>query len=491
MSTAAKRPVCATCSKPSRLCLCRRLKSPPIENSIHVTILQHSLEKDHPLNSTRIAVIGLKSLSVVSVSDVHYEAEVQICPLKPGFVSNGASKLGFQKNPTYPNGDGLADQLGFERADYDGRSEAKSTSRPDFDLNGASIQGFQKNPTSPNGDDLADQSGFERSDFDGRSEAKSISRPDFDSDGASKQGFQKNPTSLNGDGLADQSGFEISDFDGRSEAKSISKPDFVSNGASIQGFQKNPTYPNGDGLAEQSGCERSDFDGICEAKSTSRPDFDCNGASKQGHKNNPNGLSKMGSSGCQRSDFDQPNEAKSTSKPHLDRPIFKFTIPKHGRLDLNIHIETISKGFIVKRSQKKPINGTIEEFELAIPPGTALLFPSDRAVDPHRIKFESEVKHLIVLDATWAKAKRMYHENPWLKLLPHLKLEPEGTSLYSEVRHQPKTGCLSTIESVVCALEALGDDAEGLDGLLEVFESMVADQRRCKAEKLSGAAASS
>ncbi|KAK1303642.1 hypothetical protein QJS10_CPB11g01306 [Acorus calamus] len=238
MSNAAKRPVCATCSKPSRLCLCRRLKSPPIENSIHVTILQHSLEKDHPLNSTRIAVIGLKSLSVVSVSDVHYEAE-------------------------------------------------------------------------------------------------------------------------------------------------------------------------------------------------------------------------------------------------------------HGRLDLDIDIKTISKGFVVKRSQKKTINGTIEEFELAIPPGTALLFPSDRAVDPHRIGFESEVKHLIVLDATWAKAKRMYHENPWLKLLPHLKLEPEGTSLYSEVRHQPKTGCLSTIESVVCALKTLGDDAEGLDGLLEVFESMVADQRRCKAEKLSGVAASS
>ncbi|KAK1325956.1 hypothetical protein QJS10_CPA01g00922 [Acorus calamus] len=350
MSTAAKRPVCTTCSKPSRLCLCRRLKSPPVENSIHVTILQHSLEKDHPLNSTRIAVIGLKSLSVVSVSDVHYEAEVQIRPLKPGFVSNRASKQGFQKNPTYPNGDSLADQSGFER---------------------------------------------------------------------------------------------------------------------------------------------SDFDGICEAKSTSRPDFDWNGTSKQGLKNNPNGLSKMGSSGCQSSDFDQPNEAKSTSKQHLDRPIFKFTIPKHGRLDLDIDIETISKGFVVKRSQKKPINGTIEEFELAIPPGTALLFPSDRAVEPHRVGFESEVRHLIVLDATWAKAKRMYHENPWLKLLPHLKLEPEGTSLYSEVRHQPKMGCLSTIESVVCALKALGDDAEGLDGLLEVFESMVADQRRCKAEKLSGVAASS
>ncbi|KAM3222819.1 hypothetical protein P3L10_022089 [Capsicum annuum] len=73
-----KRPMYPTCSKPTRFCLCTRLKTPCLENSIAVTILQHSLEKNHPLNSTRIASIGLKILSVISVFDVNYEAEFVI-----------------------------------------------------------------------------------------------------------------------------------------------------------------------------------------------------------------------------------------------------------------------------------------------------------------------------------------------------------------------------------------------------------------------------
>ncbi|MCL7028044.1 hypothetical protein MKW94_023388 [Papaver nudicaule] len=79
----------------------------------------------------------------------------------------------------------------------------------------------------------------------------------------------------------------------------------------------------------------------------------------------------------------------------------------------------------------------------------------------------------------------MYYENPWLKLLPHLILSLDKLSLYGEVRQQPREGCLSTIESVVFAMKGLGHDQQGLDALLDVFESMVGDQRRFKAENLS------
>lgn len=149
--------------------------------------------------------------------------------------------------------------------------------------------------------------------------------------------------------------------------------------------------------------------------------------------------------------------------------------------------DVISNGFIVKKLQRKKSNNAAEfeelEFEIAIPPGSALLFPSKKAIGLEAVDFE--VKHLVVLDGTWAKANRMYHENPWLKLLPHLKLDPMEKSLYREVRHQPKAGCLSTIESIICALKALGEDSVGLDDLLDVFLSMIRDQRRCKEERLS------
>ncbi|KAJ8532577.1 hypothetical protein K7X08_012500 [Anisodus acutangulus] len=177
-----------------------------------------------------------------------------------------------------------------------------------------------------------------------------------------------------------------------------------------------------------------------------------------------------------------------------------FTIEKYGAIcssqnpDLNnlfgcsASIDDIRKGFSVKKLQRKLLDGSsefqeLEEFEFGVPSGSVVLFPSEDSIGVEEIDFE--VKNLIVLDGTWAKAKRMYNENPWLKVLPHVKLDVEKLSLYSEVRCQPKAGYLSTIESIVYALKGVGEeDCEGLDHLLDVFESMVGDQRRCKDERL-------
>lgn len=155
-------------------------------------------------------------------------------------------------------------------------------------------------------------------------------------------------------------------------------------------------------------------------------------------------------------------------------------------------MEALAKGFVVKKFQKEEPTWWSkeakehEEFELKIPPGSVLLFPSENAVDANDLMaMDLEVKNLIVLDGTWGKARRMYYENPWLKMLPHLRLDVEKMSLYGEVRQQPKAGYLSTIESIVYALKALGNNCEGLDNLLDVFESMVGDQRRCHNERLS------
>lgn len=194
----------------------------------------------------------------------------------------------------------------------------------------------------------------------------------------------------------------------------------------------------------------------------------------------------------------------------VEGPLITFTIGKYGVISSFVHnlmpqtqsqnlnfdlllaspavFDALSKGFAVKKWQSKQLNGSIkieefEEFEIAVPPGSVLLFPSEKSVGIEAIDFK--VKNLIVLDGTWSKAKRMYKENPWLKLLPHLKLDLDKMSLYSEVRRQPRVGCLSTIESIVYTLKAVGDESDGLDNLLDVFESMVGDQRRCKDERLS------
>ncbi|CAJ2638348.1 uncharacterized protein LOC123910062 [Trifolium pratense] len=74
----SKRPICPSCSKPTRTCLCSRILTSPIPNSINVTILQHALECNHPLNSTRIAKMGLKNLTIATVSDVKFESQFLI-----------------------------------------------------------------------------------------------------------------------------------------------------------------------------------------------------------------------------------------------------------------------------------------------------------------------------------------------------------------------------------------------------------------------------
>jgi hypothetical protein len=118
-----------------------------------------------------------------------------------------------------------------------------------------------------------------------------------------------------------------------------------------------------------------------------------------------------------------------------------------------LQCEALEKGFSVKKLQGKQLNGEenveeYEEFELEVCPRPVLLFP-------------------------------------WLNILPQLKLKVNEMSLYGEVRNHPKAGYLSTIGSIVFALKAVGENHKGLDNLLDTFESMFDDQRRCKDERLS------
>lgn len=315
------RSTCPSCSKPASVCLCSRLRTPLLHNSVAVTIFQHSLEKNHPLNSTRIAKIGLKNVDVVTVSDVHVEARFCIRLLDSSF--DGDCHL-FDEMPSK----GKIDEFLETAADADLDERITETNE------------------------------------------------------------------LNGD------------------EENFRDPELCA---------LNFTIARSGTISSLSNCKI--------------------------------GASEMS--------FDQV-------------------------LASDAAVNELRKGFIVKKLQKKVFGGLNEfieneEFEIVIVPGSVLLFPSESSVDVEAVDFE--VKNLIVLDGTWAKAKRMYMENPWLRLLPHIRLNVDKLSLYGEVRTQPKAGYLSTIESIVYAMKAVGEDAQGLDGLLEVFESMVGDQRRYKDER--------
>lgn len=351
-----------------------RLKTPRLDNSVTVTIFQHSLEKKHPLNSARIATLGLKNVDLISVSDVNLQARFLIRLLDPSYKID---RVDWEESGL------LLGQMPSQR-DRD-------------DCFGASISG--------NG-----ELGFDFVDFDGVKMRKIFKNNAF---------FSRN-----------------SDF-----MTSGSIHSKLESGVMDEVFDKEK--------AASRGPKETVIEFTIEKYGAIRSFYHCS--------LNPNKRQKM----------------------NLD-----------ALLSSDVAIGDIRKGFVVKRLLRKPLDVSneyqeTEEFEAVVPPGSVLLFPSENSVGIEGLDFE--VRNLIVLDGTWAKAKRVYSENPWLKLLPHLRLDLDKLSLYSEVRHQPRAGYLSTVESIVYAMKALGEDSEGLDGLLHLFESMVGDQRRSKDERLNKA----
>jgi DTW domain-containing protein YfiP len=88
--------------------------------------------------------------------------------------------------------------------------------------------------------------------------------------------------------------------------------------------------------------------------------------------------------------------------------------------------------------------------------GAWLLFPEGEA---RTVPPEPPPKQLIVLDATWAQARRMYRKLGDLRGVPILRL-PEGLRAgQARLRTAPTPDRVSTIEAIAAALRLLEGDA--------------------------------
>ncbi|PVH32695.1 hypothetical protein PAHAL_9G462800 [Panicum hallii] len=447
-----RRPMCGVCTKPLRLCLCGRLRSPPVDTAVGVTVLQHAMEAHHPLNSTRVARLGLRNLAVAQVTDVNHRAHFILTTLEAG----GATAFGPGGGPVTARSGNLA----FPRDGTCGKSDGEV---------GASCD-FEEPWLNPSGD-----LGVEDVDFGGTSDSLNlgdvhdgifcdfvgeVDSPDCADNGVGSFGFAK----MKSDG-------QPADLERPSSGANQIVVDSV-NGETNRQSGVGVTYKVNGNLCHPV---------IANGSEVHRMFNDCNGI----------GVEKIEVGADMGQDW---------TRKSMDKCTIAFT-DKELRIDIERGVKpkirwlsrgplgeaAVSNGFVVTKLQKKKCKLTgyvteFEEFSITIPPKSALLFPCQRAISIDASG--CQVQHLIVLDGTWAKAQRMYHENPWLQLLPHVKLESDRVSLYSEVRHEPRVGCLSTIESIVVAMRKLGEDSKGLDDLLDVFESMIADQRRCKDENV-------
>ncbi len=95
---------------------------------------------------------------------------------------------------------------------------------------------------------------------------------------------------------------------------------------------------------------------------------------------------------------------------------------------------------------------------------------------------------IVVIDGTWSQAKTIWWRNAWLLKLRRAVLVPKHKSLYKELRREPRRECVSTIEAIAEALEALGEPQTVSDSLRKTFGELLEKQRaRLKSRKTASA----
>ncbi|CAM0958350.1 unnamed protein product [Alopecurus aequalis] len=433
-----RRPMCAVCAKPLRVCLCGRLRGPPLDTTVGVTVLQHTKEVNHPLSSIRVARLGLRNLAVTQVTDVNHRASFLLRTLDGASMASdlgGGETDAAAGNHVCSDGPGqisVRDTNGSGPCEGQGLDFAVSCGSEDMAVNTCLQLGPQNAQIAISG-----QSGGE-----GLENGK-LSNGDED------LRFEKTRRDRHVEGF-------------ESPVLAVNQLESSVGGEGQNRTEAGMTNQVNDGLPRHL-VENISVNSICTEN------IEISAAIGKGWT-----VENMEKCSIAYTEKELRVDIERGAKPKI-RWLTKGSVAKRA----------VSNGFTVMKTQKKKskLTGEVSEFEefsITIPPHSALLFPCQRAISIDAS--DCQVKHLIVLDGTWAKAQRMYHENPWLQLLPHVMLESDRVSLYSEVRHEPKPGCLSTIESIVVAMKKLGEDEKGLDDVLAVFESMIVDQRRCKDE---------
>lgn len=104
----------------------------------------------------------------------------------------------------------------------------------------------------------------------------------------------------------------------------------------------------------------------------------------------------------------------------------------------------------------------------------ALLYPGEGAIDVMRDPPKHPIT-LVVIDGTWAQARKIANQNPELASLPRYAFTPPRASQY-RIRAEPDERYVSTIEALSYVLGALEGEPARFEALLRPFEAMVDTQ---------------
>jgi DTW domain-containing protein YfiP len=103
-------------------------------------------------------------------------------------------------------------------------------------------------------------------------------------------------------------------------------------------------------------------------------------------------------------------------------------------------------------------------------PGTWLLWPDGTGTQPNMSDL-TPPDRVVVIDATWQLARRLYSSMPVLRALPRLVL-PEPTRSRDRLREQHRSDGMSTLEAVAAAVAKL-EGVEAARPLEKLYDEVV------------------
>lgn len=154
----------------------------------------------------------------------------------------------------------------------------------------------------------------------------------------------------------------------------------------------------------------------------------------------------------------------STSSPHI---VILRHPEERGR--------TLSTVSLIKQRYPEVLVKEGEVFHPLRVDNPVLLFPGGDNYIAEQKETLKKDKTFILLDATWRKAKKMMHVNPWLQALPRVSIEVGDLSRYL-IRKVPNDQSLSTVE----AFAAIAQDVQ----LNELFGRFVERQIELMGEEV-------
>jgi DTW domain-containing protein YfiP len=106
-----------------------------------------------------------------------------------------------------------------------------------------------------------------------------------------------------------------------------------------------------------------------------------------------------------------------------------------------------------------------------------IILPKEIAnISTAEIVIQRSVKHLIFLDGTWKKARKMYYLSPELHTLNKLSLDLTGKCANYQIRKAEKPGQFSTLEAIAYALSQVEQQPQKYQPLLNLQQAMVDQQ---------------